>query len=699
MLFFYFPEIRSQDLVNEDYYSFEDTSSLGTEAPTNNGSVVVQNSTTDALKWESTSETAINMVENDVGSGEGDINHADKATGDLSTERYVLLEHAVEDLPSAEEIFKTFEGETTEATTTTSINDLETTKDQHIKQIFEKLGVTKDMVTDLFGATVTESMLDSIKRSESFVSEEVKEDTDDKLANNSELDGEFLLNARVNGNLYLTNLESSVLVENKEKTQNSETKTEATSSSFDIKKELEKEILNVISDKSEENLNKSFDSSNENKDNVELNENKKSVPKIEVARESTTQENNQHKEELVTSVSTNIIDESFKVTPKSEVGEDTSLRSFFSSVEANYENFYGSRFEENYTHRTKSEDSATVDPALYEYEAHSNEDDIILSTTTEILKNINKSVIGTNEIDLDDNQRQNKGLDLEKQDSISDKLDFDSSTTLKALTFEIFTEEITEKLLLSDKFHPVVKTDVSTETINFATSTTVNIDEQFINTIQQVTEVVDAKIPTEYFTEDFVTEPKVKYPVSESFDDVVKTSTASTTLSNDDFTTLTTKSQNSHVAFDDADIISVTTHTPTSRILTESVSLVTEHKADDEATVQQNSLFDSHVNRCIKLNFTGQLRTNVSLLFVYTQLKLKLSIFFFKETIVPIPDNANIFGTCDSNRAFVNVSWESEHRIKVILFFNFTEDLLTNVQLNLLYGKHNQIKIYFFFFL
>lgn len=57
--------------------------------------------------------------------------------------------------------------------------------------------------------------------------------------------------------------------------------------------------------------------------------------------------------------------------------------------------------------------------------------------------------------------------------------------------------------------------------------------------------------------------------------------------------------------------------------------------------------------------------------------------------MMPIPDNASFFGTCDSNGVFVNVSWENKHKVKAILFFNFTENLLTNVQLNLLSGEQN----------
>lgn len=54
--------------------------------------------------------------------------------------------------------------------------------------------------------------------------------------------------------------------------------------------------------------------------------------------------------------------------------------------------------------------------------------------------------------------------------------------------------------------------------------------------------------------------------------------------------------------------------------------------------------------------------------------------------MIAIPNNANVFGICTLNEVFVNITWRNEHNVKVNLFFNFTEDLLTNIQMNLQHG-------------
>lgn len=60
-----------------------------------------------------------------------------------------------------------------------------------------------------------------------------------------------------------------------------------------------------------------------------------------------------------------------------------------------------------------------------------------------------------------------------------------------------------------------------------------------------------------------------------------------------------------------------------------------------------------------------------------------------QESTILIPDNASMVGSCDSNTAFVNVTWQNEENFKATVFFNFTEDLLTNVQINMLNGEGN----------
>lgn len=54
-----------------------------------------------------------------------------------------------------------------------------------------------------------------------------------------------------------------------------------------------------------------------------------------------------------------------------------------------------------------------------------------------------------------------------------------------------------------------------------------------------------------------------------------------------------------------------------------------------------------------------------------------------------------MFGVCDSHGVFVNISWEIGLTFKAVLFLNFTNDLLTNVQMNLLNCKYSLAKINF----
>lgn len=481
----YFPETNCKGLVNEDYYSFEEDP-INTE---NAATTITQNTWPDA-----TSESAINIMEADVGSGEADINQTDKAT-DLSTDRYLFAE----DLPSAEEIFKAIDNESVEITT--KMSDLETTKNEHIKQIFEKLGVTKE---ELFGAVTTEAVRRSGESEQKEVSAGFGEDV-------------LVMSAPVNGNLQISN----VLGDDKDY------------GFFENNKELEEEIIN---DKEENALG----ASNEDK-KLQLSEETKFLPNKDSVKQ---------------------IEEQNNFAVKTEMPYITTMS------EINYENYYGSDYEEKASTEIRL---ATVDPALYEYEARSSEEDstfsttIIEKTTVPFLEGIFSSPTTTEssretQTVFASGFRENKDLDFEENYGISDKLDFDSST----ISEEPILEENNFESMQTTIFASTTEKIVQTTTENFEPTTEISIESALKAAKELSNEGVTKHGFDETLKAAFVTEKR------SVLDDVI------------------------------------TTHTPTTRIFAESVNLVTEN-SDEDANTQ--------IDLCLKLNFTGRIETKVSYYF------------------------------------------------------------------------------------
>lgn len=451
--------------MSEDYYSFED--------PEN-----------------ATSPDSINK-DSDVGSGDGEL-------GDLSPDH-----NATEDLPGADEIFKAFEADANSQTETsvarTTAEGWGSTGDEHVKRIFEKLGVT----VSLLGSTTTENAEEGFEE-------------------------EFLLRV------------SSEKVKNGEPTKAAATE----SSVYDEKpNKIETNTLNQTSDEL-------------SKQNVET----------------------------ATVLAHTTLLQLESTTPPSLHDSTLNLQSY-------YENYVGSLEElEN-----QPQTSATVDPAMYEYEARSSEDESTICTTL-----IGNDVTSTTERA----RRMEKELDLEKQHKIDDKLNFEGTTESTTDGWlEVFTtkgETSTESRM--ENFEPTVKIDsesfssVVTQYDEFRQSETTV-------TLSYTTDTTEISTRSSE-TETTLAEESADEYEFETYSDNARFITSDilnvTPVNNE--TQISNEAENEN-EYEDGDTIPITTDVSAVKILTKSVSLVTENTS--EPNVQ-----DSYP--CLKLNFTGQIKTQVN---------------------------------------------------------------------------------------